>query len=106
MLSPTAWAAPSTGWPDSHAPVSSSAWRPDSRRASTSSWPGSRRSKEIIMAEDREDAAGDLGWVFLGGVILAASRAMYVFSMVVAALGVFSTLNGFLLLVRIGALDH
>ena len=38
--------------------------------------------------------------------ILAASRAMYVFSMIVAVLGVFSTLNGFLLLVRIGALDH
>jgi hypothetical protein len=38
--------------------------------------------------------------------ILAASRAMYVFSIVVASLGVLSTLNGFLLLVRIGALDH
>jgi len=38
--------------------------------------------------------------------ILAASRAMYVFSMVVAAVGVLSTLNGFLLLVRLGVLDH
>lgn len=38
--------------------------------------------------------------------ILASSRAMYMFSMVMAALGVLGTLNGFLLLVRIGALDH
>ena len=38
--------------------------------------------------------------------ILATSRAMYAFSMVMAGLGVLSTLNGFLLLVRIGALDH
>ena len=38
--------------------------------------------------------------------ILAASRSMYLFSMVVAVLGVLSTANGFLLLVRLGALDH
>ena len=36
--------------------------------------------------------------------ILAASRAMYVFSMVVAGLGVLSTVNGFFLVVRL--LDH
>jgi hypothetical protein len=38
--------------------------------------------------------------------ILASSRAMYVFSTVMAALGVLSTVNGFLLVVRLGALDH
>ena len=38
--------------------------------------------------------------------ILAASRAMFVFSLIVAGLGVLSTLNGFLLLVRIGVIDH
>ena len=38
--------------------------------------------------------------------ILATSRAMFVFSMVVAALGVLGTLNGFLLFVRVGMLDH
>ena len=38
--------------------------------------------------------------------ILAASRAMFVFSMIVATLGVLSTVNGFLLLVRLGVLDH
>src|SRR5436190_16022941 len=76
MLWPTAWAAPSTDWPDSRAPVSSSAWRPDSRRASTSSWPGLRRRKEIIMADDRNDAAGYLGWFFLGGIIGAASALL------------------------------
>lgn len=38
--------------------------------------------------------------------ILATSRAMYGFSVVMAALGVLNTLNGFFLLVRIGALDH
>ena len=38
--------------------------------------------------------------------ILATSRAMYSFSMVMAVLGVLSTLNGFFLLVRIAALDH
>ena len=38
--------------------------------------------------------------------ILAASRLMFGFSMVVAALGVLSTLNGFFLLVRVGVLDH
>jgi len=38
--------------------------------------------------------------------ILATSRAMFIFSMVVAALGVLSTLNGFLLFARVGVLDH
>jgi len=38
--------------------------------------------------------------------ILATSRAMFMFSMVVAALGVLSTLNGFFLFARIGVLDH
>jgi len=38
--------------------------------------------------------------------ILATSRAMFVFSMVVAALGVLSTLNGFFLFARVGVLDH
>jgi hypothetical protein len=38
--------------------------------------------------------------------ILAASRIMYVFSMVVATLGVLGTLNGFFLFARIGLLDH
>jgi len=38
--------------------------------------------------------------------ILAVSRAMFVFSLIVAGLGVLSTLNGFLLLVRIGVIDH
>ena len=38
--------------------------------------------------------------------ILATSRAMYGFSIVMATLGVLNTLNGFFLLVRIGALDH
>src|ERR671937_2268277 len=76
MLSPTASAAPSTDWPDSRGPVSSSAWRPDSRRASTSSWPGLRRSKETTMADDRNDAAGYLGWFFLGGIIGAVSALL------------------------------
>src|SRR5438067_12326031 len=73
---PTAWAAPSMDWPGSRAPASSSAWRPDSRRASRSSWPGSRRSKEITMADDRNDSAGYLGWFLLGGIIGAASALM------------------------------
>jgi hypothetical protein len=38
--------------------------------------------------------------------ILATSRAMYGFSMIMAVLGVLSTLNGFLLVVRLAALDH
>lgn len=38
--------------------------------------------------------------------ILASSRAMYGFSMVMAVLGVLSTLNGFFLVVRLAALDH
>jgi hypothetical protein len=38
--------------------------------------------------------------------ILATSRAMFGFSMIMASLGVLSTLNGFLLVVRLGALDH
>jgi hypothetical protein len=38
--------------------------------------------------------------------ILSTSRAMYVFSMVMAAVGVLSTINGFLLLVRLGVADH
>jgi len=38
--------------------------------------------------------------------ILATSRAMFVFSMVVATLGVLSTLNGFFLFARVGVLDH
>src|SRR5262250_926790 len=69
-------AASSTDWPGLRAPASSSAWRPGSKRVSTSSWPGSRRSKEIIMADDRNDAAGYLGWFFLGGLIGAASALL------------------------------
>ncbi len=38
--------------------------------------------------------------------ILATSRAMFVFSMVVAALDNHSTLNGFFLFARVGVLDH
>jgi len=38
--------------------------------------------------------------------ILATSRAMFVFSVVVAALNVLGTLNGFLLFARVGLLDH
>ena len=38
--------------------------------------------------------------------ILAASRIMYIFSMVVAAVGVLSTLNGFLLFAHVAFLDH
>src|SRR5947207_14125253 len=76
MLWPTAWAAPSTDWPDSRAPVSSSAWRPDSRRASTPSWPGLRRRKEIIMEDDGNDAEGYLGCFFLGGIIGAPSALL------------------------------
>src|SRR5215470_16496481 len=71
-----AWVAPSTAWRGSRAPDSSSASRRDSRRVSTSSWPGSRRTKETIMADDRNDAAGYLGWFFLGGLIGAASALL------------------------------
>ena len=38
--------------------------------------------------------------------ILAGSRPMFVFSLVVAGLGVLSTLNGFLLFTRLGFLHH
>jgi Skp family chaperone for outer membrane proteins len=38
--------------------------------------------------------------------ILATSRAMFVFSMVVAALGVLSTLNGFVHFLHVGFLEH
>jgi hypothetical protein len=38
--------------------------------------------------------------------ILAASRPMFFFSLAVAALGALSTLNGFLLVVRVGFLHH
>ena len=38
--------------------------------------------------------------------ILATSRAMFVFSMVVATLGVLSTLNGFLNFLHVGFLEH
>ena len=38
--------------------------------------------------------------------ILAASRPMFLFSLVLAVLGVVSTLNGFLLFARIGLLHH
>ena len=38
--------------------------------------------------------------------ILAASRPMFIFSVAVAALGVVSTLNGFLLFTRLGFLHH
>jgi len=38
--------------------------------------------------------------------ILAESRAMYGFSLVVAVLGVLSTLNGFFLVVHLGGLEH
>ena len=38
--------------------------------------------------------------------ILSTSRAMYLFSMVMAAVGVLSTINGFLLIVRLGVADH
>jgi Domain of unknown function (DUF4337) len=38
--------------------------------------------------------------------ILSTSRAMYFFSIVVATVGVLSTINGFLLLVRLGGAEH
>ena len=38
--------------------------------------------------------------------ILSTSRAMYLFSIVVATVGVLSTINGFLLLVRLGGAEH
>src|SRR5207237_9212032 len=38
--------------------------------------------------------------------ILAASRPMFIFSLVVAGIGVVSTLNGFLLFTRVGFLHH
>lgn len=38
--------------------------------------------------------------------ILASSRSMYVFSMVMAAIGVLNAVNGFFLLVRLGVVDH
>ena len=72
---PTAWAGSWWRWPDSPAPARSSVWWRAFAAASTCSCIGCEGIKEATMADERNDAAGYLGWFLLGGVVGRGGRA-------------------------------